>query len=164
MQSNSGVDVTTGVFHTGITVSDLDRALEFYCDLLGLELVFRRRYEERYIFRLAGVPEATAIDVALVREPHSGHNVELLQYVGADRRDGRGRACDTGTGHLGFLVGDIAGVVERLRAAGVDMVASEPVPVEAGPNAGALGIYTRDPDGFFIELHQRAPDYAHRSA
>lgn len=148
---------TTGTFHTGITVSDLDRALEFYCGLLGLELVFRRRYEERYIFRLAGVPEASAIEVALILQPESGHHIELLQYVGADRRDGRGRACDFGTGHLGFIVDDLAAVVARLRSAGVELVAPEPVPIEAGPNAGAIGIYTRDPDGFFIELHQRAP-------
>lgn len=149
-------ETTIGTFHSGITVSDLDRALEFYCGLLGLELVFRRRYEERYIFRLAGVPEATAIDVALIRQPHSGHHIELLEYFGADRRDGRTRACDPGSGHLGFLVDDLPTVVNRLRGAGVELVALEPVVIEAGPNAGAQGIYTRDPDGFIIELHQRA--------
>lgn len=148
---------TTGIFHTGITVSDLERALDFYCGLLGLELAFRRRYEEPYIFRLVGVPEATALEVALIVQPHSGHRVELLEYVGADRRDGRSRACDAGSGHLGFLVDDIAAVVHRLRVAGVELVAPEPVRIDAGPNTGAIGIYTRDPDGFIVELHQRAP-------
>lgn len=151
--------LTSGTFHTGITVSDLDRALEFYCGLLGLELVFRRRYEERYIFRLVAVPEATAIDVALVVQPQSGHRIELLQYVGADGRDGHGRPCDVGTAHLGFLVEDISAIVARLRSAEVDFLATEPVPIDAGPNSGGAGIYLRDPDGFLVELHQRAPDY-----
>jgi catechol 2,3-dioxygenase-like lactoylglutathione lyase family enzyme len=66
------------------------------------------------------------------------------------------RACDVGTAHLGFLVDDLAAVVDRLRDAGVELVAPEPVRIDAGPNAGALGIYTRDPDGFIVELHQRA--------
>ncbi|MDX6437500.1 MAG: hypothetical protein QOF45_83, partial [Gaiellaceae bacterium] len=49
----------TGPRHAGITVSDLDRSLEFYCGLLGLELLWRRLYEEPAITRIVGVPEAT---------------------------------------------------------------------------------------------------------
>ena len=37
----------TGARHGGITVSDLDRSLEFYVGLVGLELVWRRRVRER---------------------------------------------------------------------------------------------------------------------
>ena len=45
----------TGARHAGITVSDLDRSLEFYRDLLGLELLWRRLYEEPAITRIVGV-------------------------------------------------------------------------------------------------------------
>ena len=147
----------TGSFHTGITVTSLDRSIPFYRDLLGLTLLWRRVYEERYVFRLAGVPEATSIDTALLEEPNSGHKVELLAYSGASGRPWHGRGCDPGTAHFGLLVDDIGAVVDRLRAAGAVLLADEPVEIDAGANEGARGIYLRDPDGFLIELHERPP-------
>ena len=146
----------TGSFHTGITVSSLDLSLRFYCELLGLTLLWRRLYEEPYVFRLAGVEDAKSIDTALLEEPHSGHKVELLAYGGARQDPWRGRACDPGTGHFGLVVDDIAAVVDRLRDAGVELLADGPVTIDAGTNTGARGIYLRDPDGFLIELHERA--------
>jgi lactoylglutathione lyase len=145
----------SGSFHTGITVSSLDRSLPFYCDLLGLTLLWRRLYEEPYVFRLAGVPDATSIDTALLEEPNSGHKLELLAYGGAERSQWHGRGCDPGTGHLGLVVDDIGAVVDRLRDGGVVLLADAPVTIDAGANQGALGIYLRDPDGFLIELHER---------
>lgn len=146
----------TGSFHTGIAVSSLDRALSFYCELLGLTLLWRRVYEEPYVFRLAGVPDATSVEAALLEEPNSGHRVELLAYTGAERRPWRGRGCDPGTGHFGLLVDDIGAVVDRLRAAGTELLSEAPVTIDAGANAGARGIYVRDPDGFLVELHEPA--------
>jgi catechol 2,3-dioxygenase-like lactoylglutathione lyase family enzyme len=46
---SDGVWRIEGARHAGITVSDLDRSLEFYCGKLGLELLWRRLYEEREI-------------------------------------------------------------------------------------------------------------------
>ncbi len=57
----------TGPRHAGITVSDLDRSLAFYDGLLGLEVLWRRLYAEPEISRIVGVPEATALDIAMLR-------------------------------------------------------------------------------------------------
>ena len=73
----------TGARHAGITVSDLDRSLEFYCGLLGLELLWRRHYEEPEIAEIVGVPEATGFDIAFLGIPGSDPQVELLQYHGS---------------------------------------------------------------------------------
>jgi catechol 2,3-dioxygenase-like lactoylglutathione lyase family enzyme len=146
-----------GVFHTGITVSDLDRSLAFYRDLLGFELLWRRLYEEEYILRLVAVDGATAIDAALMRVPGSEHLVELLEYRGCERRDGSARPCDYGSAHFAVLVDDIRAMIEKLRRVGVSFRGEVPVEVAAGPNKGGLGAYAIDPDGFVVELHQRAP-------
>ena len=74
----------TGARHAGITVSDLDRSLEFYCGLLGLELLWRRLCEERGP-EIVGVPEATALDIAMLRIPGSDVEVELLEYRGLEQ-------------------------------------------------------------------------------
>ena len=86
----------TGARHGGITVSDLDRSLEFYCGMLGLELLWRRLYEEPEIARIVGVPEASGIEVAMLRVPGSEVDVELLQYHGCESPSGSSPPSTTG--------------------------------------------------------------------
>ena len=71
-------------FHTGLTVSDLDRSVAFYRDLLGLELVSQWDSEQPYLRTVVGYPDAS-LRIALLRIPRgsaaaSGHHVELLEY------------------------------------------------------------------------------------
>jgi catechol 2,3-dioxygenase-like lactoylglutathione lyase family enzyme len=73
-----------GIFHTGLTVSDLDRSIAFYRDLLGLELVTRWDSAQPYLRRIVGFPDAE-LSIALLRVPGvasgvSGHHIELLEY------------------------------------------------------------------------------------
>ena len=93
-----------GPRHGGITVSDLDRSLDFYCGLLGLELLWRRLYEEREITRIVGVPEATGFEIAMLRVPGSDVDVELIEYHGCERPSGSSPPCDYGTGHFCVFV------------------------------------------------------------
>jgi catechol 2,3-dioxygenase-like lactoylglutathione lyase family enzyme len=74
------------VYHTGVTVSSLDRSLQFYRDLLGLELevVGTRTARQPYIQRLVDAPGAT-LEIALLRAPGSPHLRELLEYVDVER-------------------------------------------------------------------------------
>ena len=78
----------TGARHGGITVSDLDRSLEFYCGLVGLELVWRGELPAPVIGRIVGVPEATGFDIAFLRIPGSETQVELLEYRGIEQESG----------------------------------------------------------------------------
>jgi lactoylglutathione lyase len=149
----------TGVFHTGITVSDLQRSIDHYCGLLGLELLWRRLYEEPYVLDQVNVDGATALDCAWVRVPGSDHIIELIEYHGGEPRDGSARPCDYGSAHFGVVVDDIHTMAEKLRAAGVRFRTrgDGPVAIKAGANKGGWALYTYDPDGFVVELHQRAP-------
>ena len=147
----------TGPRHGGITVSDLDRSLEFYRDLVGLELRWRRLYEEPEITRVVGVPEASALEIAMLRIPGSEVDVELIEYKGCERHSGSVRPCDYGTGHFCVFVEGIEDLYEELLARGVRFRSDGPVEMTGGPNKGGKSLYSLDPDGYVFEFHQRPP-------
>ncbi len=147
-----------GPRHGGITVSDLDRSLEYYVGLLGLELLWRRLYEEREIMRITGVTEATGIEVAMLRVPGSEFQVELLRYHGCESPSGASPPpSHHGTGHFCVFVTGIEELYEDLRAQGVRFRSDGPVEMSAGANAGGKSLYSLDPDGYVFEFHQRPP-------
>ena len=155
MASQSGWSIT-GPRHAGVTVSDLDRSLEFYCGQLGLELLWRRLYEEPEITRIVGVPEATGLDIAMLAVPGGAFQVELIEYQGCERHSGSARPCDYGTGHFCFFVTGIEALHVELRERGVSFRSDGPVEMSAGANRGGKSLYSLDPDGYVIELHERA--------
>lgn len=144
-----------GARHAGITVSDLDRSLEFYCDTLGMELLWRRLYDEPEIAQIVGVPEATGFDIAMLRIPGGDLEVELLEYKGCERRSAAARPCDYGSGHFALFVHDIDGLHADLTSRGVAFRSDGPVEMSAGANKGGKSLYSHDPDGYVIEFHER---------
>ncbi|HSE06337.1 MAG TPA: VOC family protein, partial [Methylomirabilota bacterium] len=58
----------TGILHTGLTVSDLDRSLSFYRDLLGLEVIAQWDSSQPYLRAVVGYPDAE-LRIALLRLP-----------------------------------------------------------------------------------------------
>jgi catechol 2,3-dioxygenase-like lactoylglutathione lyase family enzyme len=139
--------------HVGLTVSDIERSVRFYCDLLGFILVKRRLADADYLGRQTGYP-GVRLEVASLRlGPAMGPTLELARYVtqagpAADPATNR-----PGTSHLCFEVDHIQAVYESLRARGVPF-RTAPVPITAGPNQGGFGVYLSDPDGYTIELFQ----------
>ncbi len=146
-----------GARHAGITVSDLDRSLDFYCGLLGLELLWRRRFEERAIAEIVGVPEATAFDIAFLRIPGSDTEVELLRYHGPAPVSGACPPSHHGTGHFCLFVDDVRALHGDLASRGVRFRSDGPVELTGGSNKGGLSLYALDPDGYVVEVHQRPP-------
>jgi glyoxylase I family protein len=142
------------VGHTGITVSDLNRSVAFYRDVMGFPVTRTVHLGAPIAEQVTGVPGAE-IDIAFVTAP--GHTIELLQYVEpGDTRPSPLRASDPGCFHLCFMVDDIDRVVEAVAAAGAEPVG--PIPTTAdGPRRGLRAIYTRDPDGVLLEFMQEPP-------
>ena len=69
--------------HTGITVSNLERSLAFWRDVLGFELSHRVDQKGELAAEITGVPDAE-ISLAVLKAP-GGHKIELLQYTRAGR-------------------------------------------------------------------------------
>ena len=139
--------------HTGLTVSDIDRSLAFYRDVLGFETTDKVHHKSEIVGTLTGV-EGAEIFIAFVNLP--GHQIELLQYLKPnDRKLSDLRNCDTGASHIALQVDDIDAVVEAIKVGGFEAF-SAPIVVPAGPRKGGKNVYTRDPDGVVIEF-QMAP-------
>jgi catechol 2,3-dioxygenase-like lactoylglutathione lyase family enzyme len=144
----------TGFFHAGVTVSDLDRSLAFYRDLLGLEVSMERVFTEPYIFEIVALQPA-AMRIAYLKIPQSPVILELIEFQGIERHSGAARPCDPGSGHFCLYVADVDSLHARLAEGGIRSRSAAPVMVTAGPNRGSKVVYVSDPDGYLVELFER---------
>jgi methylmalonyl-CoA/ethylmalonyl-CoA epimerase len=111
--------------HTGIAVADLDQALGFYTDVLGLPLVHRETIEQQGV-------EAALLDVG------DGH-VELIAPLGPET--GVARFLERhgpGLHHLAYRVDDIEAALASLSAAGVRLIDEHPRPGIRGSRVAFL--------------------------
>jgi lactoylglutathione lyase len=139
--------------HVGLTVSDLERSVAFYRDLLGFAVVYERgEVLAEYMPRLVGLPGAR-LKIAGLDLP--GLHLDLIEYIAPQGANAAGPTCDVGNGHLGFTVDDLWAAYRQLVAAGVRFK-SEPVSITHGPNRGGWAVYFTDPDGITLEMIQRA--------
>jgi catechol 2,3-dioxygenase-like lactoylglutathione lyase family enzyme len=141
----------TSLFHVGITVSDLGRAVRFYTEALGFEEVARQTSDAPYL-ALTGYP-GVEIAAAFVRLEDC-LTLELQEYRRVDA--GPARAPGTaavGSSHLSLCVDDLDRALERAEQAGGDRV-TDAVELDRGINAGARAVYLRDLDGYTIELFE----------
>ena len=145
----------TGFFHGGITVSDMDAALRFYRDGLGLEMEFDRILDGPYLPVVLGL-SFDHIRAAYLRIPGGGF-VELLEYHGIETLPASSRPCDYGAGHLCLYVDDVEQMHARLVSMGYHARSERVVDITAGPNTGARSCYMADPDGYAVELFQKRP-------
>ena len=146
----------TAADHTGITVSNLERSLGFWRDVLGFELSHRAHQKGEMAEQITGVRGAELL-LAVLKTP--GHKVELLEYrAPADRKQKVDlRPCDVGFAHVAFVVDNLDAVLERIAESGWK-AAGKPQTLTVGPNAGRRVVYVRDPDGTTIEFMQPPPD------
>jgi catechol 2,3-dioxygenase-like lactoylglutathione lyase family enzyme len=140
--------------HTGITVSNLERSLAFWRDVLGFELSHTAHQKGELAQEITGV-EGAEIKLAVLKAP-GGHKIELLEYLASsDRRHVDLTPCDVGHVHVALVVDDLDAVLKRIAASGW-RAAGEPQTIQTGPNAGKKVVYVRDPDGTTIEFMQVA--------
>lgn len=130
--------VIAALDHFVLRVSDLDRALGFYRDVLGLQIQFLDEYERgERPFVSARIGE------------------QLLDLIPDPTYDANEGTAKGGLVHFcaRFRGSDFQGLVADLRARGVEILDPEPA-----PRVGAVGvsrsIYVRDPDGYTIELKE----------
>lgn len=137
-----------GIHHTAISTPDLDRAMRFYQDLIGMKVLSRGSWDKGWETgdRILGLKNTSAEWVMLSA---GNSNLELFQFVspsGAPQDESR-PANDHGISHLCFEVEDIDSLYERFVAAGVHFHCPPQDLQEMGKVT-----YARDPDGNIVEL------------
>jgi lactoylglutathione lyase len=121
--------------HTMLPVSDLDRSVAFYTNLLGMHVMRELRVSER-----------------------GGHKVSYVGYGKEGTHPALELIEDTSnsdnpwSGHFAIAVSDLPALITKLKVAGVRFTSAMIKP-ETGMNDYVANIL--DPDGFEIELTQR---------
>jgi lactoylglutathione lyase len=146
----------TGVGHYSHIVTDLEKSLAFYRDVIGLQVstppgAFS---PNPAIMRLGNTPGAQS-RMTQLSVPGSAIGVELIDYKDIDRKAVYPRFQDPGAANLILRVRDVDAIVERVKKApGAKILSAGGVPATIA-NGGKV-IFLQDPDGFVIELVQAA--------
>jgi lactoylglutathione lyase len=124
------------ILHTMLRVGNLERAVKFYTEVLGMKLLRTTdRPEQKYSLAFVGYDTE-----------ERGAVLELTYNYGVERYDLGG-----GYGHVALEVDDAARTCEAVRAKG-GKVTREAGPVKGGTTVIA---FVEDPDGYKIEFIQR---------
>lgn len=145
------------VMHVGVTVSDMDRSIDFYQNILGLtfqgELVMQGR-ETELLFQRTNCKARVAY---LNGSDHvMAPPIELIQFIDDQAEKVSSDLHRTSISEICFRVSDIDKAYRHLIAHGVDCL-SEPQLFDF-TDAGfgkSKAIYFRDPDGVVLELMQK---------
>jgi catechol 2,3-dioxygenase-like lactoylglutathione lyase family enzyme len=147
------MEFVSGVDHIGLTVTDIERSIEFYTSVLECSIVMRQEKEGGYLAAIVGYPGAHVLMTHL-QPPGGGPRIELFQYLVPESTGRDLEPRNVGNAHICFVVEDLAGLYERLVENGISTI-SPPVEVDTGVNAGGSSLYLYDPDGITLELFQR---------
>jgi lactoylglutathione lyase len=126
------------LLHTMLRVGNLDRSIEFYTKVMGMNLIRRtERPEQKYSLAFVGYEQGNISNQA---------EIELTYNQGVDSYE-----LGTAYGHIALGVKDLYKTCEDIRVAG-GKITREPGPVQGG---NTLIAFVQDPDGYKIELIQK---------
>jgi catechol 2,3-dioxygenase-like lactoylglutathione lyase family enzyme len=136
--------------HVGITVADLEAAIDFFV-ALGLEVEGRTFVEGEFLDTVCGIP-GSRTEIAMLKAPEGGATVELARFVRPDHLPGSpaAPANELGLRNVSFQVADIESAVELAAGLGFGLV-------------GGIGTYedqwrmayVRGPEGLIVSLAER---------
>ena len=143
------------VEHFSFTVSDIQVALHFFRDLLGLRATPVMEVENQHVQTIVGMPDASLL-ISIVRIP-GGTSLELIEYVRPKGTRIDSQSCNPGAAHVAFAVQDIQKAYEDLSQKGIVFV-NPPVWAPGNDGRGRWGVcYLKGPDGITIELIENQP-------
>jgi len=121
------------ILHTMLRVGNLEKSIEFYTDIFGMQLLRKKDYPDgKFTLAFLGYGDEA-----------SNSAIELTHNWDTDKYD-----LGNGYGHIALEVDDVYQAVDNIKKQGGKILR------EAGPmNAGSTIIaFVEDPDGYQIEL------------
>lgn len=146
--------------HVGLTVPNLDEAVDFFVDAIGCEELYRKGpfgdSDGQSMERRLGVhPDATATLAMLRCGPTM--NLELFEWDAPDQDETPPKNSDIGAMHLGLQVADIDAAMDGLADRDDVTMLDGPQTNNDGPTEGLTYVYCRVEWGLYLELLE-APD------
>jgi catechol 2,3-dioxygenase-like lactoylglutathione lyase family enzyme len=138
----------TGLNHMGLTVSDIDRSIVFYRDVVGFEEPTHRRRMQGEWFDTLTHNRGADIDTAYLRL--GSFTLQLVQYHAAGGAPLELSHHRVGNPHLCIDVDDVDARHARITASG----RHRPTPIVDIMGTGIRSFYVEDPDGVPVELLQ----------
>ena len=137
----------SAIRHTGLVVADLERALHFWCDVLGFKVVKQMDESGPHIDAMMGLRDVR-VTTAKLAAP-DGNLIELLRFHShPDQPRWDGSPYSTGFTHIALTVDDLDQLVSKLTQEGFNF----PAPPQISPDRYAKVIYAEGPEGVLLEL------------
>ena len=150
---------TRAVGEVSLNVSDLDRSVAFFTDVLEFEQIDEAELWGEAWERLSGVFGAR---VRVARLRLGRERVQLVEYLTPSGRPipADSRSNDRWFQHIAIVVSDMERAYRHLREQGVRHASTGPQRLpDWNPNAGGIeAFYFKDPDGHVLEIIRFPPD------
>jgi len=139
----------TDLNHFSFTVSDLDKSIEFYHNILGLKLLDVSGRDPSFSQRVTGINEA---ELMVAYFEVNNARLELIEYVkpsGTEVIDTS--TCNVGSAHICFNVDSFDSFINKLKVNNVNF-SGDICQIPGGPNKGKQVLYFEDIDSNTIEI------------
>ncbi len=147
MPQLGGKVMISSIHHSAFTVSNMERSIAFYRDILGMEVLWDSvqegvKYEGPICDKITGCP---GTEQHIVYLGIGGDFLELVEYTPKGKALEDHKASDIGSAHVCFKTDDINALYEKLLANNMKIHCSPQ------DRISALIMYFRDPDGIILE-------------
>lgn len=144
------------IMHIGITVSDMDKSINFYKDILGLvlkgEMIMTGPETDKLFNKKNCKVRVTYLNSS---DNLVSPSIELIQFVSNSARIDKADLHKTSISEICFYVNDIEKEYKNLKEKGVQFISKPQFFDLSSQGFGkSKAVYFKDPDGIILELLQ----------
>lgn len=143
---------TIKIHHHKFSVTDMDRSIHFYCNLMGLELSYDVERSNLPSYDAIMGYEDVRLRIAMLRDKE-GAEIALIEYRNPPCLKREQDNYYQGASQLCLQVDDIDADYKRLTDVGVP-ARSGPIDIVREGKLVARALYIHDPDGIAVELYE----------
>ena len=139
----------TQIRHIGVTVSNLEKSLNFYTEMLGFEIQKKAHESGECLENFTSLKDVNVTTVKMVDK--TKNILELLCFESHPEKPHNNKArrlSEIGCSHFALTVENLDALYEKLVDCGIEFN----YPVQISPDGKVKVAFCRDPDGTFIEL------------